>query len=228
MKGLVIKELYCTRFQLILALLLALPMNLLLLLAGGGMMAEFLGTTMEIMAYVPYGITNFVTVSCFSSLILNTLKDDVSTGWATMQLTMPMSKSTIVSSKLLGCTVLVLILMLICYIQNVGALLLFGGSAEIMLMMPLVFGLMSLTSLYAAYPLALRFGTKLTDMLSALLIIAMTIVLTVVIFIIGDNGIPVYALRLVFYVAIPALTALSAFISHKTAQKLLVVNIEKE
>lgn len=228
MKGLVIKELYCTRFQLILALLLALPMNLLLLLAGGGMMAEFLGTTMEIMAYVPYGITNFVTVSCFSTLILNTLKDDVSTGWATMQLTMPMSKSTIVSSKLLGCTVLVLILMLICYIQNVGALLLFGGSAEIMLMMPVVFGLMSLTSLYAAYPLALRFGTKLTDMLNALLIIAMTIALTVVIFIIGDNGIPASALRIVFYVAIPALTALSAFISHKAAQKLLVVNIEKE
>ncbi len=228
MKGLVIKELYCTRFQLILAVLLALPMNLLLLLAGGGMMAEFLGTTMEIMAYVPYGIVNFVTVTCFSSLILNTLKDDVSTGWATMQLTMPLSKSTIVSSKLLGCTVLVLILMLICYIQNVGALLLFGGSAEIMLMMPVVFGMMSLISLYAAYPLALRFGTKLTDTLNTLLIIAMSIILTIVIFIIGDNGIPVYALRIVFYIALPALTALSAFISHKAAQKLLVVNIEKE
>ncbi len=228
MKGLVIKELYCTRFQLILAVLLALPMNLLLLLAGGGMMVEFLGTTMEIMAYVPYGITNFVTITCFSSLILNTLKDDVSTGWATMQLTMPLSKSTIASSKLLGCTVLVLILMLICYIQNVGALLLFGGSVEIMLMMPVVFGMMSLISLYAAYPLALRFGTKLVDTLSLLLIIALTVILTIVIFIIGDNGIPASALRIVFYIALPALTALSAFTSHKAAQKALIVNVEKE
>lgn len=228
MKGLVIKELYCTRFQLILALLLALPMNLLLLLAGGGMMVNMVGTTMEIMAYVPYGITNFITITCFSSLILNTLKDDVATGWATMQLTMPMSRATIAASKLLGCTVLVLILMLICYIQNVGALLLFGGSVEIMLMMPAVFGMMSLISLFLSYPLALRFGTKLVDILSLLFILAMSVVLTVVIFIIGDNGIPASALRIVFYAVLPVLTALAAFVSHKSAQKALLINVERE
>lgn len=228
MKGLILKDLYCTRFQLILALLLALPLNLLMIFAGGGMLVELAGTTMEIVAYVPYAMINFMTITCFGSLMLNTLKDDVSTGWSIIQMTMPICRSKIVTSKMLSSVVFIMILVLFCYIQNVFATIMFGGSAEILLVMPIAFGMVEAIALFISFPLALRLGTKLAEALNLLFIITEMIGLTIALFIIGDTGASVTALRLMFYVALPLITLLAAVISHKAAQKALLINIERE
>lgn len=228
MKGLILKDLYCTRFQLILAMLFALPLNLLMILAGGGMLIELAGTTMEIVAYVPYAMINFMTITCFGSLMLNTLKDDVSTGWSIIQMTMPISRSKIVTSKLMGSVVFVMILVLCSYVQNVFAVVMFGGSAEILLVMPIAFGMIEVIALFISFPLALRFGTKLAEALNLIFIIIVMIGLTVALFIIGDTGASITALRLLFYLVLPLITLLAAVISHKTAQKALLINIERE
>ncbi len=225
MKGLVLKDIYCIRFTLILGLLLALFPNIMLCFAGIGV---FVGSSLEIIAYFIYGISNFITVACFSSIILNTLKDDVAAGWAKYQLTMPVKCGTIILSKQLSTLVLLGILTLCCYIPNIFAIISCGFSAEIMLMMPIVLAMLCVIPLMLAIPAALRFGSGAASWFYIGFLIIMMIGLTIMAFILGDNAISPNALRAALYIVLPIIDLAVVYISYLSGKKLLVVNLERE
>ncbi len=228
MKGLILKDIYCIRFTLVLGLLMALLPNALMVLVGGGLGVEYIGTQLEIIAYLPYGIVNFITVACFSSIVLNTLKDDVITGWAKYQLTLPVESSRIVLSKQLFTLVTMGALILCCYVPNIFAIVTFGFSVEIMLTMPVVFAMLCLISLMPAFPISLRISTKAATIINSTFTILLMIALTICLFILGDNSFNLTALRIILYAGLPMLAAVVTYISFKASKKALMINIEKE
>ncbi len=228
MKGLVLKDIYCVRLTLILGLLLAILPNALLVLIGGGMGVEYIGTQLEVIAYIPYGIMNFVTVACFSSIMLNTLKDDVAAGWSKYQHTLPVDSGKIVLSKQIFTIVLLAVLVLCCYVANIFAIVTFGFNVEIMLMMPVVFALLCSLTLMPAFPLALCMSTKSASAIYTTSLVIMMVVLTVMMFIIGDNAISPAALRISLYAVLPVLSVAVTFLSYKASRKAMIKNLERE
>ncbi len=228
MRGLILKDIYCVRLIVILSLLLALLPNLLFLFMGGGMMVDFLGTPDEIYAYLPIGMINFITIACFGTISLNTIKYDDETGWNKYQLTMPVSSDRIILSKQISCVAIVLILVLCCYVPNVFSIVVFGADAEIMLAMPLIFGMLEMICVLAALPISLRYGTKTADIIVVVYILLMAAILILVMGAAMSAGVSGTVIRLVLYVGLPLLTAAVGYFSNRSARKLLVSVLENE
>ena len=228
MRGLILKDIYCVRIIVILSLLLALLPNLMFLFMGGGMTVEYLGTPNEIFAYLPIGLINFITIGCFGTISLNTIKYDDETGWNKYQLTLPISADRIILSKQISCVAVVLMLTLCCYVPNVFSMVIFGADAEIMLTMPLIFGMLEMICVLAALPLSLRYGTKTADMIVIVYILLLGAALILGMGAAISAGVSSVIIRLVLYIALPLLTAVVGYLTNRSARKLLVNVLEEE
>ncbi len=220
MKGLILKDLYTVRFQIIAGLLLMLFPNGIMFLSGGGMGTEQNEVT-DIMSVLVFGLMNFTNICLFSSFVLNTLSEDVNSGWAKLQRTFPVSGSEIVGAKLAASGVIVGLLTVMSLVFNLAAALVFGLDMELMLMIPLCIGFYQMLVLAPLFPLAMRIGVKCTE---TIYIMAEVLVLGIVVFLLVkglDSDVDGVLMRIMFYCGLPLLAAGSGVLSFACGKKAI-------
>ena len=218
MKGLILKDLYSIRFNLVMALLISLFPNLALILAGGGMAV---GTPdyMKVLSVIPYGILNYLVITTFSSFVLNTLDSDKDCGWAKLVRSMPVSGGAIIGAKLISTYIVIGIMTLVSLAFNSLGIILFGMDTELMLALPICVGLLQVITLSPTFMLANRIGTKYTTAiyLALVILIACAAVPVMVTGLCGD--VSAAFLRITFYVGLPILAAAVAVLSYIVGKK---------
>lgn len=218
LKGLILKDLYSIRFNLVMALLISLFPNLALILAGGGMAV---GTPdyMKVLSVIPYGILNYLVITTFSSFVLNTLDSDKDCGWAKLVRSMPVSGGAIIGAKLISTYIVIGIMTLVSLAFNSLGIILFGMDTELMLALPICVGLLQVITLSPTFMLANRIGTKYTTAiyLALVILIACAAVPVMVTGLCGD--VSAAFLRITFYVGLPILAAAVAVLSYIVGKK---------
>ncbi|MDE6728810.1 MAG: hypothetical protein K2J80_12880, partial [Oscillospiraceae bacterium] len=71
MKGLVLKDIYSVKFQILGLLAIMLLPNIMLMLSGGNMGGEESGVLGDFLSVLVYGMMNYISVTLCSSFLLN-------------------------------------------------------------------------------------------------------------------------------------------------------------
>lgn len=218
LKGLILKDLYSIRFNLVMALLISLFPNIMFIFMGGGMEVGA-PDYMKILSVIPYGILNYLVITTFSSFVLNTLDSDKDCGWAKLVRSMPVSGGAIIGAKLISTYIVIGIMTLVSLAFNSLGIILFGMDTELMLALPMCVGLLQVITLSPTFMLANRIGTKYTTAiyLALVVLIACAAVLVMVTGLCGDVSAAV--LRMTFYVGLPILAAAVAVLSYIVGKK---------
>lgn len=221
MKGLILKDLYCVRLQIILSILIMLiPYTLFTLgmsLDKTAMPPEYL----QIILLFLYGILNYTCICLFSSFLLNTLDADVNRGWSRILRTFPVSGKAVVSSKLCATGIILAILTMLSVIFNIIGIFVYSLPVEPMLTIPICMALLEAAVLCPVFPTAMKHGTKFMTaayILSEILILAVAVFL-IVLALNSKNFAPL--LRCIFYVGSPIAAGLSAGMSSLSGKQLL-------
>lgn len=220
MKGLILKDFYTIRFQIIvLALILAIP-NVMMIFMGGGMsVGAPAGSATEELAFLPYALVNYVTIVMFSSLLTQTIGDDVQSGWLKYQRTMPVSADQMILSKLAGTYILIGALVIISILVNLFGIFTFGIDAELMISIPICIGFMQVIIMSPLFPIALRLGGKASSAVYISVTIIVAAVMIVVAFAATSNEIPAYLMRIIFYGGTPVIAVTTALLSYFVGRK---------
>lgn len=227
MKGLILKDLYGCRFQIIGALLIMMLPMLMVCLAGGGMAVDNSreDSLLDLISFLLFGTANYVSIVICSSFYLNTLKYDETCGWTKMQRTMPLSGGQIVGGKLIGAAIIVGILTAMSVGFNAICAFVFEISLEPIIVMPVSLGLLEAVIMLPSIVVGYRFGAKSVNAvyISLLTVISVVTIAVVAMFMCKDIGIEV--MRIIVYAIIPAITAAVAFICVKTGKRAVAVDI---
>ena len=224
MKGLVLKDLFGVRFQVLGALALMLFPSLMLILMGGGMSTNERADITEI-SLLLYGIVNYVSITLCSSFFVNTLGYDERSGWSKIQRTMPLSGGKIIGAKFLSMGLVLAALTSLSLIINVINALLFKIPLEPMITMPLGMCMVQAIALSPTFTLGYRFGAKTTSAayIGFMVLLAAAMIAVVFMLFMGDIGIT--ALRIISYAGLPALTAAVVAVSWVTGKRTVNVDI---
>ncbi len=224
MKGLVLKDLFGVRFQVLGALALMLFPSLMLILMGGGMSTNERADLTEISVLL-YGIVNYVSITLCSSFFVNTLGYDERSGWSKIQRTMPLSGGKIIGAKFLSMGLVLAALTSLSLIINVINALLFKIPLEPMITMPLCMCMVQAIALSPTFTLGYRFGAKTTSAayIGFMVLLAAAMIAVVFMLFMGDIGIT--ALRIISYAGLPALTAAVVAVSWVTGKRTVNVDI---
>ncbi len=227
MKGLILKDIYGCRFQIIGGFAIMLYPMILTSLAGGGMaVAEGEnGFVQSIVGVVVYGMINYMSIVICSSFYLNTLSYDEKSGWTKMQRAMPLTGGQIIGGKFLGVAAVVGTLTIISLAFNLLNAAVYGMPFEPMIAMPLCLGLLETMTLLPVIVLGYRFGAKSVIWLYYIFmgIIAAGIIALPTAFFNGD--LTVAALRGIAYGGIPALFVVVFIVCCVTGKKAVTVDI---
>lgn len=206
MKGLILKDIYNVRFQIIGGLVL-------LLLAAVGMIAageDLLNSEQEypeLMKTIVYGMINYLAITVCSSFFLNTAADDIKSGWAKMQLAMPVTCKEIIGGKLAATGLILGMLTFFSLIFNILCVFLFNKPLELMIAMPVVLALLQMSVLSATTVIGYRLqGKFMAVYFTVLLIVAAGI--TVLLCVFFTRKISVSVLRWISYGGVPLLSAI--------------------
>lgn len=205
MKSLILKDLYAISFQLKAAALLFLFPYVMMFLAGVGISTD--GED-PISMIIMFGFMSYVTIVSFSSFFLNTVSDDIQSGWARFQRTLPLTAGQIIGGKLLATFVLIAVLVVFSTLFNLVPV--FMGNTEMlemMLALPFVFGCLQVMALMPVFPIAMRFGLKTSNLLYCFFSVIAALAAAVAAFMVGANDIPAYMSRVIFYGILPLLAA---------------------
>ncbi len=227
MKGLILKDIYGFRFQIIGGFAIMLFPMIMISLAGGGMFAAGEGNNhvQSIVGIVAYGILNYISIVICSSFYLNTLSYDETSGWTKMQRAMPLTSGQIIGGKFLGVGAVVGTLTAISLVFDLLSAAIYGMPLEPMIAMPLCIGLLETMTLLPVIVLGYRFGAKTVTWLYFIVmgnIAAGTIILSTA-FLVGD--ITAAAMRGIAYGGIPALFAVILIVCYITGKKAMTVDI---
>lgn len=208
-----IKDWYITRTQLILSFCIFLLPNIMLIAyalnynpAGdesGGLFPTLVGA-----------FTSVVSILGCSSFMINTVNEDVTSGWIRYALTTSASERKICLAKMLNCVILTFGLAGISLLFNLFAAARCGNT-EVMAAAPICTAFLQLSALCPVFPLAIRFGARKASMFY----IGFLLIVVGVIFIAACliSGTPYHKipteLRVVFYGVIPLLAIISAGLS---------------
>ncbi len=227
MKGLILKDIYGCRFQIIGGFAIMLYPMILMSLAGGGMaVAEGEnGFVQSIVGVVVYGMINYMSIVICSSFYLNTLSYDEKSGWTKMQRAMPLTGGQIIGGKFLGVAAVVGTLTVISLAFNLLNAAVYGMPFEPMIAMPLCIGLLETMTLLPVIVLGYRFGAKSVTWVYFIVmgIIAAGTIALITAFLVGD--ITAAAMRIVSYGGIPALFAVVFIVCCVTGKKAVTVDI---
>ena len=214
MKGLVLKDIYCARTLLILGMLLMAFPNLMLLLFGGGMAV---GLDNDFIGAIPYAMLGYSNIIWLSTFALNSFADDESTGWNKLQGTMPVSRGEIVRAKFMFALLTVGALTAVTLLSSVFGIVIFEITVEPMLTIPLCLALFEICVLFATIAINFRYGTKYSKIAYYAFVTLGTAAMIAMLFAAVNNSNMSLMLRLVFYVGMPLLTAVVAYISYRAA-----------
>lgn len=214
MKGLILKDLYTVRFQMIAGFLFILLPNILSLLIGDELAIGSMGIESNIILITFYGLINFANICLFSSFILNTLGSDVNSGWVNIQRTYPISGSVIIGAKLAASGIIVGGLTLISLGFNILSALLFRLDMELMISIPLCVGVYQMIVLAPLFPIAMKIGAKYTSLLYTVTEVAVLVLLIWLLITVVNNGADMRLLRTLFYCGLPLLAVASCGLSY--------------
>ncbi len=225
MKGLILKDIYGVKAQILGGIALLFLPHIIVILAGGGMAVDDSGMLGDFAGIFLYGLMNYVTIVLCSSFVLNTLGFDEKSGWMKMQRAMPVTETQIIVGKLLSMGVILGILLGISLIGNAVGMVVFGIPAEPLITMPFAAAFLQAMVLSVCFTLGYRFGSKSTLLyyIAAQLVIAAGLVLLIV-GVVGGIVTPVI-LRVIVYGAIPILTAAVIAVCCKCGKKAVMRDI---
>lgn len=224
MKGLVLKDLFGVRFQMLGGLALMLFPSLMMMLEGGGMAVDESAGMTEI-AVLVYGIVNYVSITLCSSFLVNTLGFDERSGWSKIQRTMPLSGGKIIGAKFITMGLVLAVLTAVSLIINVINALLFGIPLEPMIAMPLCMCMAQMITLSPTFTLGYRFGAKTTTAAYIGFMVLLAAAIIAVVFMLFMGDIEMTTLRIICYAGLPALTAAVVAVSWITGKKAVMVDI---
>jgi len=227
MKGLILKDIYGCRFQIICGFAIMLFPMLMMSLAGGGMFAagEDNDYIRSLIGILVYGVINYMSIVICSSFYLNTLKFDEASGWTKIQRAMPLTCRQIIGGKFLGVGAVVGTLTVISLAFNLVSAVIFEMPFEPMIAMPLCIGFVETMTLLPCVVLGYRFGAKSVTWMYYIvmgIIAAGTTALTTA-FLVGD--ISTAAMRIIAYGGIPVLFAVILTVCYITGKKAVTVGI---
>jgi hypothetical protein len=207
--------------QLLLAVLLMLFPNIAFMLAGfsSDMLSGDTTENMLLSVFI-YGMLNYCTIVVLTSFVLNTLDSDINSGWAKMERTMPVSGGQIIGGKLLATLAVIGIMTLISLVFNVISIFLYGLNVEIMIAMPICFGLMQVVTLSPSFPIAMKIGAKFVTAIYIGILIVVTAALVVLVFAAFSGDISAAVLRAACYGVLPLASAAAFFLSYKAGEKV--------
>lgn len=220
MKGLILKEFYSVRFQLILCLIIFILPNLLLIVMGVTFDPADAEVDDSAMLTAMAALMSFASILCCSSFMINNISEDVSCGWIKLTGTMPVSARKIAAAKIVSAALVVTGLTAISLTVNLIAASGNGCSTEIIIAAPICSGLFQIGVLAPIFPAALKFGSRSSTpfYFGFLLLFAALIAAACVIMLkIGD----VSYMRWIFYGFIPLMTAVSVILSLMMSTKRL-------
>ncbi len=227
MKGLILKDIYGCRFQIIGGFAIMLFPMIMMSLAGGGMaVADAENNYVQsIVGIVVYGMINYMSIVICSSFYLNTLSYDEKSGWAKMQRAMPLTGGQIIGGKFLGVGAVVGTLTLISLAFNLFSAIIYEMPFEPMIAMPLCLGFLEMMTLLPVIVLEYRFGAKSVIWLYYIVmgIIAAGTIALAAAFLVGD--ITAAAMRGIAYGGIPALFAVILTVCYVAGKKAVTVDI---
>ena len=228
MKGLILKDVYGCRFQIVCGFAFMLLPMLMLILAGGGESLYNEGDQVEFMNNFKsalFGMVNYMSIVVCSSFYLNTLNYDEASGWTKMQRTMPVSGWQIIGGKFLGVGCAVGVLTLISIVFNFINAMIFDIPMEAMIAMPICFGLTEIVTLLPTIVLGYRFGAKsVTWVYFAIMLLMASGIITLVVLFFYDNN-RVNLLRLGAYGVLPVLAVIVIVVCFFTGKRAVTVDI---
>lgn len=216
MKGLILKDLYNIRFTLVGAVLLTIFPNLIMMLAGGGMSVSDDPMTRD-MGFLVYGLVNYVSIALFSSLSLSTFSRDKSCGWDRYQRTMPVTSGQIMLGKMLTSCIVIGIITAVSLVLNMMGL--FGISAELLVAMPICFGILMAICIMPVLPLTLKLGERLASYIYLAMLAAEAGLMVLIFLGAMTSSLPAVAIRIAAYAVLPAAAAAVAVVCYRAGKK---------
>ena len=227
MKGLILKDLYTIRTQIIAGAIICLYPAVIFHLGLANMIAEMGNPNGEPLLSFITLLISYCFIVPFSSFLLNTMKSDYESGWLKIQRTMPLNAGEAIGSKLI-CTVIVigcfallaLIVNVICLIRAPGVFI-----TEILIAGPICIGLLQIIAVAPCFPLGMKIGVRKTDGLYLTFVILTAIILIIFGFAAFSNEIPIPTIRIICYGVLPAAAALVTFISYKAGKNQIAKDL---
>lgn len=220
MKSLILKDLYGIRFQLIASALLFLLPHMLCFFVGVGLTVDENAANV-VGAVALYGVMNYITITVFSSLFLNTIADDIQSGWARFQRTLPLTVGQLIGGKLLASLVLIAVMAAVSILLNLVVVLAGNPYVEALIALPIIFGCLQVIALMPVFPLSIKIGVKTANLLYVVFLIITAIAAVVVAFMVGANDLPPVLVRVILYVILPLLAAGVTVDSYSLGKKAL-------
>lgn len=225
MKGLVLKDIFGVKFQILGAFALMMFPSLMLMLGGGGMAVDEGKTVPVEISVLLYGLVNYVSITLCSSFLVNTLGFDERSGWTKMQRTMPLTGGIIIGAKFAAMGLVLAALTAISLIVNIICAVLFNIPFEPMISLPLCMCMVQMTALSPTFTLGYRFGAKATSAAYICIMLALAAAMIALVIMIFAGDIDETALRVIAYAVLPVLTAAVVAVSWVTGKRAVMVDI---
>lgn len=227
MKGLILKDLYTIRTQIIVGAIICLYPAVLFHLGLANMIGEMGNPHGEPLLSFITLLISYCFIVPFSSFLLNTMKSDYESGWLKIQRTMPLNAGEAIGSKLIctgiviGCfALLALIVNVICLIRAPGVFI-----TEILIAGPICIGLLQIIAVAPCFPLGMKIGVRKTDGLYLAFVILTAIILIIFGFAAFSNEFSAATIRIICYGVLPAAAALVTFVSYKAGKNQIVKDL---
>lgn len=218
MKGLILKDFYLIRFQLIITSIGALMIAYMCYsFAPDTGLTSAMGDVGRIM--IP-AMFDYIIIVIGSSFFINTISEDFISGWIKQQRTLPIANRQAVGAKLIATYILIGGLALFSLAFNLLFWFSYGGTLEIMIAIPLCVGLIQVIALSPVFPLGQRYGLKTANTVYLLGEILLAVAAMFSMFPALSGDIPIITMRIVFYGALPILAGAVAAVSFFCGSKL--------
>lgn len=227
MKGLILKDLYTIKTQIIVGAIICLYPAVMFHLGLANMTADMGNPNGEPLLSFIVLLISYVFIVPFSSFLLNTMKSDYESGWLKIQRTMPVNAGETIGSKLLCTGIVIGIFTLFALIVNVILLIREPEVfiTEVVIAGPICIGLLQVITIAPCFPLGMKIGVKKTDGLYLTFVILTAIILVIFGFAAFSNDIPVPTIRIICYGVLPAAAVLVTFISYKAGKNQIAKDL---
>ena len=207
LKGLILKDFYRIRFQMILAFAVMLFPNMLFGPVFVEMFGSFDVNDTHLGAVLVSILINYISIILCSLFISNNTDDNIKSGWSKIQLTMPLSAGEIIGGGLISSGLALALTAVFIIFCNLVCIILFGLPIEPMITGPVILALLQMIPL----SVSVVSGYFLGSLKSALMYTAITIItafgLGGIVACIARGSITLTAARLIGYAGVPVLSA---------------------
>ncbi len=227
MKGLILKDLYTIKTQIIVGSIICLYPAVLFHLGLANMTAEMGNPNGEPLLSFITLLISYCFIVPFSSFLLNTMKSDYESGWLKIQRTMPLNAGEAIGSKLVCTGIVIGFFTLFALIVNVILLIREPDTfiTEVVIAGPICIGLLQVIAIAPCFPLGMKIGVKKTDGLYLTFVILTAIILVIFGFAAFSNEFSAATVRIICYGVLPVIAALVTFISYKAGKNQIVKDL---